>query len=191
MQHPSGAAHLAEETRIRRAFRVTTNLLTLLSLFLCLATVVLWVRSFRVGEDVSFGRVDGNSHLAQSILGRLHLLSDLDGGYTGGVSYRAGRLGPNSTWDGRVSSYPLEGEVQWRLGFVWQTYRSSHFGLGQSYTTTNRLIVVPYWFPAAVFALAPLLWVIRTRRRLGLLGVMILVAAIALFLACLRPLASL
>jgi hypothetical protein len=38
----------------------------------------------------------------------------------------------------------------------------------------NRLIVVPYWFPAAAFDLVPLSWVIRTRRQLGLLGVMIL-----------------
>jgi hypothetical protein len=60
-------------------------------------------------------------------------------------------------------------------------------GLGQPYTTSNRLIVVPYWLAAAVFALAPSAWMIARRRRFGLLGVMILMAALAVVLACLRP----
>jgi hypothetical protein len=115
------------------------------------------------------------------------LLSDLGGGYRGAVSYRADRLSLKDRWDGGVSAYPLEAELEWRLGFVWQTSVSYHFALGQPFTITSRLIVMPYWFPAAVFALAPHSWAIRTRRRLGLLGVMILVAAIAVFLACLRP----
>jgi hypothetical protein len=32
-------------------------------------------------------------------------------------------------------------------------------GLGRPYTTSERLIVAPYWFPAIVFALAPLAWI--------------------------------
>jgi len=51
----------------------------------------------------------------------------------------------------------------------------------------ERLIIVPYWFPAGFFALAPVARLIGTRRRFGLLAVMILVAAIAVVLACLRP----
>ncbi|MGO9470420.1 MAG: hypothetical protein ACLQVF_40510 [Isosphaeraceae bacterium] len=81
MQPSPSAAHGAADTRIRRALRVTTNLLAGLSLVLCVASVALCVRSHRV-----------------------------------------------------------------------------------------RDIVVPYWFLAAVFALPPVAWLIRTRRRFGLLA---------------------
>ena len=87
--------------------------------------------------------------------------------------------------ESRFRSYPDQHE--WRLGFIWQMHVSSHFGLGQPYTIRSRLIVVPYWFLAAVFALPPLAWLIGTRRRLGLLAAMLLVAAIAVVLAGLRP----
>jgi hypothetical protein len=159
--------------------------LALLSLVLCVASVALCVRSHRVSDDIGFGRVGGDLHYVVSIRGRLHLRTDLDGGYTGGFSYRSERIGPRGTWNGGMSGYPRQPE--WRLGFIWQTYVSSYFGLGQSYTIRSRLIVVPYWFLAAVFALPPLAWLIGTRRRLGLLAAMLLVAAIAVVLAGLRP----
>lgn len=185
MQPSPSAAHGAEETRIRQALRVTTNLLVLLSLVLCMASVALCARSYRVCDFAEFGRAGGNSHFLPSIRGHLHLLTDLDGGYTGGGMYRAERIGPRGTWDGGTSGYPHP--IEWRLGFVWQNYVSHHFGLGQPYTITNRLIVVPYWFPAAVFALPPVAWLIATRRRFGLLSAMLLMAAIAVVLAGLRP----
>jgi hypothetical protein len=99
------------------------------------ASVALCARNHRVRDIVSFGRAGGNSHLVQSIRGRLHLLTDLDGGYTGGFSYRADRIGPRGTWHGRMSSYPNENEVEWRLGFVWQTYKQ----LPESLAATRRL----------------------------------------------------
>jgi hypothetical protein len=173
------------EIKVSRALRITRDLLTLLSLLLGVASVASWARSYRVRDLIAFGRIGGDSHVAQSILGRLHLLSNLGGGYLGGSSYEADRLSPQAIWNGGMSDYPLQ--VQWRLGFVWQTYGRDHLGMGQPYTTSHRLVVVPYCFPAAVFALAPLAWLIGTRRRFGLLGVMILVAAIAVFLACSRP----
>ena len=60
-------------------------------------------------------------------------------------------------------------------------------GFGQPYSTPQRLIVVPYWFLAAIFALPPVAWIIGRKSRFGILGVMILVAAIAVLLACMRP----
>jgi len=57
----------------------------------------------------------------------------------------------------------------------------------QTYTIPNRLIVVPYWFLASVFALPPVAWLIGTRRRFGLRAAMVLAAAIAVVLAGLRP----
>jgi hypothetical protein len=162
-----------------------TNALPVLSLLVGLVTAALWVRSYRVRDLVSFA-CDGNCHVAQSILGRLHVLSDLDGGCTGGVNYCADRLSSEAIWNGGHSSYP--GDVRWRLGFVWQTYDRHHMDRdGGVITTSHRLIVVPYWFPGAVFASAPIAWIIGTRKRFGLLALMILVAAIAVIVACLRP----
>jgi hypothetical protein len=86
MQPFTGAAHGAKGARIRRALRVATNLLAGVSLVLCLASVALCVRSHRVRDIVGFGRAGGDCHLVQSIRGRLHLLSDLGGGCTGGVT---------------------------------------------------------------------------------------------------------
>ena len=103
MHPPPSAAHGAVETRIRRVLRVTTNGLTVLSLLLSLTAVALCMRSYRVRDIIGFGRVDGNCHTVQSILGRLHVLSDLDGGYTGGVFYSADRLSPRAAWHGGMS----------------------------------------------------------------------------------------
>jgi hypothetical protein len=165
-----------------------TNALTVLSLLVSLVTVALCVRSYRVRDLVSFAR-DGNCHVAQSILGRLHVLSDLDGRCTDGVNYYADRLSSQAIWNGGMSGYPAD--VQWRLGFVWQTYDSYHMdhmgGSGGLITIPRRLIVVPYWFPAAVFASVPIAWMGGTRKRFGVLALLILVAAIAVVVACLRP----
>jgi hypothetical protein len=162
---------------------VAWNVLTALSLLLCLATVALWLRSYRVRDMVGFGWAGGNSHIAPSILGRLHVLTNLGGGYIGGTRYQADRLSPRATWHGGMSSYPLVGDVRWRWGFVWQAYDRGHFGGGPPFVTSNRLIVVPYWFPVGVFALAPLAWAAGVRRRVGWLDLMIIVAAVALVLA--------
>jgi len=157
----SGSRVVCSDNLTRSAQAITRNLLTVLSLVLCVATVTLWLRSYRVRDLVTYSRVGGNGHVAQSILGRLHVLSNLGGSSSGGASYRADRLSPQAVWSGGMSSYP--NHVQWRLGFVWQTYSRTHMGMGQAYTTANRLVVVPYWFPAGIFALAPLGWMAASR----------------------------
>jgi hypothetical protein len=168
---------------MKRARWVAWNVVTAISLLLCLATTALWLRSYRARDTVGFGWKGANSHIAQSILGRLHVLTHLGGGYTGGTTYRADRISPRAIWHGGMSGYPLVGTVRWRWGFVWQTYHSDHFGMGQPYRLLNRLIVVPYWFPVGVFALAPFAWAAGVRRRVGVLDLMIIVAAVALLLA--------
>ena len=185
MQSPSNAEERPAASLLRRALRITTSSLTVLSLLLSLAAVALCVRSYRVRDRVFFGRVGGNAHVAQSILGRLHLLSDLDGGYLGRVTYTSSQLSHRSRWDGNASSYP--DRVEWHAGLVWQTYRSYHMPMGHTFSIPQRLIVVPYWFLAAIFALAPVAWITGRKRRIGIRGVMILVAAIAVVLACMRP----
>jgi hypothetical protein len=155
---------------MRRFRRVLVNVLTALSLLLFAAAVALWVRSYWVRDIVGFGRAGGNCHLAQSILGRAHLSSNLDGGCTGGFTYSANRLSPNAVWHGGMSGYPAK--VEWRLGFVFQHHTQYHFSWGRvgpagGLNTTHRLIVIPYWFPAVLFAAAPAAWCWRRYRRGG------------------------
>jgi len=140
-----------------------------LSLLLCVATVVLWVRSYRTRDAIGWGWHGGNCHLAQSIVGRVHVLSDLDGGCEGGFSYSAMRLVPNPMWNAGMSSYPVK--VEWHGPFIWQTYtRSSGFGFmpgGRSSFVINhhRLIVVPHWALSGLWAVGPAVWAVACVRR--------------------------
>lgn len=166
---------------MERAGWTAWNVVVAMSLLLWLATTGLWARSYWVRDLVGFGWSGGDCHMAQSILGRLHVHTMLGGGYTGGTTYQSDRLSPRAIWSGGMSGYPLR--VRWRLGFVWQTYTRGHMGMGQPYSMTYRLIVVPYWFPTGVFALAPMAWAAGLRRRLGLVDLILIVAAVALMLA--------
>jgi hypothetical protein len=166
---------------LKRAGWVSWNVLTALSLLLCLAPLALWVRSYWVRDTIGFGWAGGNCHVAQSILGRLHVLTTLGGGCSGGASYGADRLSPQAIWSGGMSGYPTA--VRWLCGFVCQMYDRTHMGMGQIYRMSYRLVVVPYWFPVGALALPPLAWAAGLRRRVGLLDLMIIVAAVAVVLA--------
>jgi hypothetical protein len=144
-----------------------------LSFLLCLATLALWLRSYWYRDILSFGRAGGNCHLVQSLLGRIHILSNLDGGCTGGFSYSGpDRLSSQAVWNGGMSGYPPQ--PNWHAGFIWQHYsRFLDFPYsGAPYRnrpplrTNHRLIVIPDWCPAVLFATPPMLWLVgRSRRR--------------------------
>ena len=177
MTSPMNKAHW------KRVGWLAWNVAAAMSLLLCLATLAIWVRSYWVRDTLGFGWNEGNCHVAQSILGRVQVLTRLGGGCQGGATYSADRLSPNALWHGGMSGYPQPAEIRWRLGFVWQSYFKSHFAGGDPFVTSNRLIVVPYWAPVCGFALAPVAWAAGFRRRVGVLDVMIIVAAVALALA--------
>jgi len=144
--------------------RLATALVTL-SLLLCVATLVMWGRSLFVRDIVGFGRAGGNCHLAQSIFGLVHILSTLDGGCEGGVTWSSDRLAKNALWNGGMSSYPPR--IRWRFGCAYETYPDYHLGLSATspgFTTNHRLIVVPYAYPAALFAILPAIYLIRRWR---------------------------
>lgn len=145
-------------------------ILARLSLLMWGITLVLWARSYHTRDQLSFGMAGGNGYHLQSILGRVHLLCRLDGKLeTGGLHHASDRLSPGAIWNGGLSGYPTR--VEWHGGFVWQNYLhyTGPFRLsGKLYTSRRRLIVVPYWFPAIVFAVLPGLWAggwLRNRRR--------------------------
>ena len=52
-------------------------------------------------------KAGGNQHLMQSILGNLHILSDLDGRTYGGTFHREERLARDAIWNGGMSGYPV------------------------------------------------------------------------------------
>jgi hypothetical protein len=168
---------------MRRAGWVAWNVLSALSLLLCLSTVALWFRSYWVRDTLGFGWAGANCHTAQSILGRLHVLTSLGGGCSGGATYGADRLSPQAIWSGGMSGYPQDADVRWRLGFVCQSYDRIHMGMGQAYRASYRLVVVPYWFPTAVLAVAPVAWAAGFRQRVGLIDLVIIVAAVAVVLS--------
>ena len=140
--------------------------LALLSLLMFAATCVVWARSYFVRDIVGFGRAGGDCHLAQSILGRVHLLSTLGGGCEGGVTRSSDRLVKHAMWNGGMSSYPQQ--IRWRLGCAVETYSIPHLTMGGGFPTTfatrHRLVVVPYAYPAVLFAVAPAACAIRRWR---------------------------
>jgi hypothetical protein len=142
------------------------------SFLLCLATLALWLRSYWYRDILSFGRAGGNCHLVQSLLGRIHILGNLAGGCSGGFSYSGpDRLSPQAVWNGGMSGYPPQPE--WHGGFIWQYYPGTYFAdfsySGPAYgrpplRNNHRLIVIPCWCPAILFATSPALWLIRRSR---------------------------
>jgi hypothetical protein len=146
--------------------RILLHSLAALCLLLFLASAALWLRSYFVRDIISFGRPGGNCHIAQSILGRIHLLSNLGGGCSGGYDYAADTLAKGAIWNGGMSSYPVT--PNWHVGFIIQHYTRYHMILSGpgGFSTSHRLIVIPYWFPTTLFAIGPVLWTWRTYRRL-------------------------
>ena len=147
------------------------RLLTLcsaMSLLLCVAVCVLWVRSYWTRDLILFGRAGGEGHLVQSLLGRVHWMTDF-GFHSGGLGqfvHQADALSPQAIWNGGTSGYPAS--VRWHFGLVWQTYDAYHadFRLGISgFITHHRLVVIPYWALGIPFALAPLGWAVSWFRR--------------------------
>ena len=143
------------------------NLAAATSLVLCLATAVLWVRSYYVRDIINLGRSGGNSHTIQSILGRLHLISHLSGGRASGDTfYSSDRLSPNAIWNGGMSGYPAR--VQWHLGCVWQRYSKYHLPIvagGTGFSTERRLVVVPYRWLTLLLAVLPAVSLAQALRR--------------------------
>jgi hypothetical protein len=145
--------------------RLLANSAATLSLVFLVATLLLWLRSYWVRDIVGFGRQGGNCHLVQSILGRVHLLSSLDGGCEGGLTHSADRLGASPLWNGGMSGYPQT--IHWCLGCGYGMHVGYLMPMGQvpGVVTHDRLIVVPYAHVAIAFAIAPALWLRSDLRR--------------------------
>ena len=109
-----------------RVRRVLFTILASLSLLLFMAIVMVWVRSFFVRDIVMHVSAEsGNLHTFQSLLGNLHIISQLDGGSSGPLFWRTDRLSPDAIWNGGMSGYPVQ--IRKHFGFVFQNYTLDHY----------------------------------------------------------------
>jgi hypothetical protein len=120
-----------------------------LSLILCLATVGLWVRSYRLADTAGHYDGVGGGFSITSSEGWVHSLIAKDG------------LGDTRRWFCFVGDPP----PYMLPGFRWIATRAPY---------GNQYVVFPHWLPAILFALAPAWWVLgpyrrqSKRRKLGL-----------------------
>jgi len=178
---------------MRRVFRILLTGLCALSLLLCAATCVLWVRSYRGSDYVERRTVqpvpnaalsvhESRSVKAQCTLGqfrlaRVHLTNYFRGPAVAASSppgrrvlWSRGRLGK-----GHLGWYKIEGNSDGGPSTLWTRFGFYHYRTGSSasfYDETEEGLTVPAWAPAATFAIAPAVWVIawwrrRQRRRAG------------------------
>jgi hypothetical protein len=129
--------------------RRVLNLLTALSLLLCVAVVALWVRSRSVCDQVTRfgGRYDC---IAVSQYGWLRLR----------VDHLAGPISSAGVWErsafpaARVRYNPGPFPFRWR----WAGFAAGYGSGGLASLTENDryyLLGLPLWFPAALFAVPP------------------------------------
>ena len=128
------------------------NLLTALSLLLCVAVCVLWVRSYRVADSFVTSR-----NLAVSGLGKLALLRSYG---TEGDNASAGRgLGRYNPDNLNVEIGVLfQGSREWAVGDAWVLLNGDRAG-------GRVLVVVPDWVVVLLTAPAPAAWAARWYRR--------------------------
>ena len=156
--------------------RLLLNLLTGLSLLLCVAACVLWVRSYS-GDGVGWkSEKPGATDFVVSRGGRLYLVRqsatptqsgdwEADTSAFGDVTLVASRM---------QLIYPVFGaspqQPRRLLGFEWADRRTtigSLLGepLPAPITVTQRLLAIPFWLPTVLLLLAPAAWLAAAYRR--------------------------
>jgi hypothetical protein len=162
--------------------RILLAMLCLISLLLCAATIILWIRSYSGSDYVSRSKlisstpdiVETRSHQIMCTRGLIKFIDETHTAYPRGTVamidpatrppyWGYGRLGAGHIgWDHDVSRSFWE-----RVGF-----RAYEYGHGASfYDAREKIITIPAWLPTAIFAIPPLIWTIaalkRRRRRRG------------------------
>ena len=146
---------------MRKAIRLTLAVGTALSLFVCVALLVLWVRSYRVIDMLSHQQERGSAVHVYSNYGRLmvHVMHWGEVGIYPPHSIRYGK-GPVIRPSRRVP--PIGTVHDWRaLGFrYWYAVPAPPTGV----SVRQWLLVVPLWFLTLAAALPPVLWYVNIRR---------------------------
>ena len=151
---------------------------SLLSLLICVATVVLWGRSRRIGESSCWGRRGGNLYCVQSDRSALNAgvlgpwPCDENRWFTTLSPECGGKSGPRHRLGFGVEIGSLTGSVNVDANHkaIWSF---AGFGSGPSAQYSAQFVRIPWWVMVAVSAIFPLIWVtsqirgICTRREHG------------------------
>ena len=161
---------------MRRAFRRLFTFSAAVSLVLCTASVVLWVRSYEVADDISFGRLTA-AYFTSSRGGVLLTVVDWRRSSTGRAPPTAGsvRYTRRVPWTGTDLS-PVAGTTRdWRAaGFIFQTGvpvrppPDPRGGAVVTYVAPKWSVRVPYWSISCATLAVPSLWLaarLRQHRR--------------------------
>ena len=153
-------------TRAASTARRFLGAATALSLLLCAATIVWWVRSYVCWDGVFAG---GGVHflVAESTNGQVALGWETDASEAVSRALRRRKPGAQTAPTGmgfRLSSRCRHGA----LGFGWDAYDRMHLFVvsdGTPAATRERVVVMPHWFVALAFSVPPGIAVARRVRR--------------------------
>ena len=156
--------------------RCLLNLLTILSLLLCVAVCVVWVRSYSRDTEWWKSEKPGETDFAVSRGGRLYLVRQA------AAPARSGDWEADTSEFGDVTlvSRPMNLYLQvFRtypqpsnrfLGFEWADRRmttgsNARVWLPAPISVTQRLLAIPFWLPALLLLIAPAAWLTAAFRR--------------------------
>jgi hypothetical protein len=145
------------------------NLLTALSLLLCVAVALLWVRGHWVADCVRYTRLTAP---APAVGGRLDEWNVLSGKGVVALVRESRRWSPRPPTAKQIKP-PEAGLTRFTISpaafdvardGVWQRIGFNYYD-SSSPSRTVRGVRVPHWLLAALTAAAPALWAVRRRRR--------------------------
>jgi len=149
---------------VKRAGRWLFNFAVAVSLLMCVVTVVMWVRSYRLWEWAAYQTTSGRLCTVTSRLGALSF--DVTDGWP------AGQFKPFERHSDPVLVAGLPPPSEWHLLGFGVDRHTQKVGVGHwRGPTSGTSIVVPYWFVALlamISAVMPAVWVgrkISTARR--------------------------
>jgi hypothetical protein len=151
----------------RKLPRVLLNVLTALSLLLCVAACALWARSYSYYDTAGFTRLDngrGWFGAAYSLNGRMMFLWEPDRPVDKGRFWAQERLSDDRLPGMKDVDYTAACQHRF-LGFGLRKHVSPFLLAGQSRPGVMHMVVWPHWAAAALFAVAPLTRAARWRRR--------------------------
>jgi len=176
-----GGSEAATRERSGRVRRRLFNLAAAVSMVLCVGTLVLWVRSYWIGDQWDFQRDSTRS--GQSTLFAARANSSRGGIEVSIESGHARRSVPDrsETQHDARPPYPLifqslDQTLSERLGLRLSSEPAALVHNAETTDGTSTIVNFPYCFPAIVFAGMPLMWgiawgITARRRRRALSGV--------------------
>jgi hypothetical protein len=165
MRHRFQSSLLRYNLYVKRILRILRSASILLSLFLAISLIALWVRSHSMADRVAFGvdasDPDGSPRrhmkVARSNRGRIAFIA-----YTirGSMLTRSDSLNPPGLYVTHLpAAQDANNDLVWeKLGFQYLRYRRPP-------TIEGSGMRIPIWFLTLIFTVPPLLWLIRYLRR--------------------------